>query len=192
MSKPSQYSLIHSTHQLPFCSSSSTHLFIPNSINSCHSHQTSQTLHLKNILFSFLSTSDTPCLCSLLCTKLLVQVILQIDISLCLSPSSIARILFNTPRAFYPSFIRRTTSLSHRPSATTCDPRYLNQSTFSNGSPFTLTCIRPPISIPRATHNLPLTYIHSHLSSFAYSTKLTHQSIQYFLCISHECCIICK
>ena len=30
-----------------------------------------------------------------------------------------------------------------------------------------------PISIPQAPHNFTLTYIHSQLSSFAYSTKLT-------------------
>ena len=41
-----------------------THLFIPNSIHSWHSNQTSQTLHLKNIHFPSLSTSHTPCLCS--------------------------------------------------------------------------------------------------------------------------------
>ena len=34
MSKPSQYSKIHSTRQLPFYPSSSTHLFIPNFIHS--------------------------------------------------------------------------------------------------------------------------------------------------------------
>ena len=32
--------------------------------HSWHSNQTSQTLHLKNILFPSLSTSHTPCLCS--------------------------------------------------------------------------------------------------------------------------------
>ena len=47
----------------PFYSSSSTHLFILNSINSWHSHQTYQTLHLKNIHFHTLSNYHTPCLC---------------------------------------------------------------------------------------------------------------------------------
>ena len=51
--------------KLLFYSSSPTHLFIPNSIHSLHSNQTSQTLHLKNIHFPSLSTSHTPCLCSL-------------------------------------------------------------------------------------------------------------------------------
>ena len=36
---------------------------IPNSIHSRHSNQTSQTLHLKNIHFASLSTSNTLCLC---------------------------------------------------------------------------------------------------------------------------------
>ena len=46
----------------------SYHLFIPNPIHSLHSNQTSQTLHLKNIHFPSLSTSRTPCLCSVQCT----------------------------------------------------------------------------------------------------------------------------
>ena len=62
--KPSQYSLIRSTRQLPFYASSHTHLLSPNSVNSWHSNQTSQTLHLKNIHFPSLSTSHTQCLCS--------------------------------------------------------------------------------------------------------------------------------
>ena len=44
---------------------SPTHLVIPNSIHSWHFNQTAQTLHLKNIHFPSLSTSHTPCLCSL-------------------------------------------------------------------------------------------------------------------------------
>ena len=39
---------------------SPTHLFIPNSIPSRHSNQTSQTLNLQNIHFPSLSTSHTP------------------------------------------------------------------------------------------------------------------------------------
>ena len=35
-----------------------------------------------------------------------------------------------------------------------------------------------PITIPGAPHNFTLTYIHSLLSSFAYSSKLTHQFAQ--------------
>ena len=34
--------------------------------------------------------------------------------------------------------------------------------------------------------------INSQLSPFAYSTKLTHQSTQRFIRVSHWCCIICK
>ena len=60
VSKQSQYSPIHSTRQLPSYSSPSTNLFIPNSIHSWHSHQTSQKLHLENIHFPSLSTSHAP------------------------------------------------------------------------------------------------------------------------------------
>ena len=62
MLKPSQYSLIRSTCQLHFYSSSHTHLFIPKSIHSCHSNQTYQQLHLKNIHFPYLIIFHTPCL----------------------------------------------------------------------------------------------------------------------------------
>ena len=51
VSKPSQYSLIHSTRQVPSYSGSSTHLFIPNSTNSWYSHQTSWTLHVRTFTF---------------------------------------------------------------------------------------------------------------------------------------------
>ena len=37
------------------------------------------------------------------------------------------------------------------------------------------------MAIPGASHNFTLTYIHSQLSSFAYSAKLTHQSTQLLL-----------
>ena len=36
-----------------------------------------------------------------------------------------------------------------------------------------------PIAIPGAPHHFSLTDIHSRLSSFSYSTKLTHQSTQF-------------
>ena len=65
VSKPFHYFLILSTRQLPFNSRSSTHRFIPHFIYSCLSYQTSQTLHLENIHFPSLSTSETPCLCSM-------------------------------------------------------------------------------------------------------------------------------
>ena len=57
--KPSQYSLIHPTRQLPFHSSSSTHLFISNSIlacmyaNSIHSNSIhSNSIHSNSIHFN--------------------------------------------------------------------------------------------------------------------------------------------
>ena len=54
VSKPSEYSLIHSTHPTLILFCSSTHLFIHNSIHSWHSTPT--TLHLKNIHLPSLST----------------------------------------------------------------------------------------------------------------------------------------
>ena len=65
---PLQYPSSHTVHihslqlsllrQLPFYCCSSTHHFIASSIHSGHSHQISQTLHLRNIQFYFfLSTS---------------------------------------------------------------------------------------------------------------------------------------
>ena len=49
----------------------------------------------------------------------------------CIPNSLLLRTLFSALQALYPSFILRTTSLSHPPSAATCDPRYLNLSTSS-------------------------------------------------------------
>ena len=42
------------------------------------------------------------------------------------------------------------------------------------------------ITIPGEPHNFTLTYIHSQLSSFAYSTKPTHQSTQQPLVMYHR------
>ena len=54
MSNPSQHSLIHSTRQIPFYSSPSTYLFIPNTIYSCHSIQNfSHISQLKTFTFLF-------------------------------------------------------------------------------------------------------------------------------------------
>ena len=55
------------------------------------------------------------------------------------------RTLFSAPKALYHSFVLCTTSLSHHPLAATFDPRYLKQSTSSNGSLFSITCIRSPL-----------------------------------------------
>ena len=54
------------------------------------------------------------------------------------------RTLFSTAQALYSWFIPCTTWLSHPPTAATCDHRYLSQFTSSNGSPLSITCIRPP------------------------------------------------
>ena len=67
-----------------------------------------------------------------------VQLLLHIDTSWLYPLSFIAQHTFQRS----PSFIPCSTSLSHPPSAATCDPRYLIQSTSSNRSPFIITCIR--------------------------------------------------
>ena len=56
----------YGTHpfSLHFHYSSPTHFFISNSIHSRYSNETSQTLHVKDIHFPSLSTSHTPCICS--------------------------------------------------------------------------------------------------------------------------------
>ena len=105
-----------------------------------------------------------------------VQLLLHIDTSWLYPQCSIAEHAFQHSHTLYPSFILCTTSLSFSSSAATSNLRYLKQSTFSDGSPFSITCNWP--------HNYTLTYIHSQLSSFAYSTKLTHQSTQ-LLWVSH-------
>ena len=48
----------HSTYQCFLFFSSSPHRFIPTSVHSRHCHQSSQTLHLRHIHFSSLSTSQ--------------------------------------------------------------------------------------------------------------------------------------
>ena len=56
-----------------------------------------------------------------------------------------------------------TTSFSHPPSTVTCHPRFLKQSTTSNGLPFALTCIRTTFTF--LWHLITYYYVHS-LSSF--------------------------
>ena len=86
------------------------------------------------------------------------------------------RALFSDPQALYPSFILCTTSLSHPPSAATCYPRYLNQSTSSNGSPFSITCIRS--QLPYLEHLITLllpTFTLNFLLSHILPNPLTNQ-----------------
>ena len=126
-----------------------------------HSNQTSLTLQLKNIHSPSLRTSHTPCLCSVQShwynysfILTLLDLYPQYSIGgflpiFYLSPilpilypqSSISPILypqtlFSASHALYPSFILCTPSLSHPPTAATCDPRDLKQSTSSIGEPF--------------------------------------------------------
>ena len=122
LSKPSQYSLIWSTRQLPFYSNSSTHLFIPNSIHSWHSYQTSQTLHLNYIHIPSLGTTHTQCLCSIQHRWYNCSFILTL---LRIYPQSFIAQQFSRPsHPLYLPFILCHTFLPHSPSAATCDPRY--------------------------------------------------------------------
>ena len=71
------------TCQFTFSSSSSTHLFIPNSISVLHSHQISHTSSQVHLLsFSQYYSYPMP----LLHTTLLVQIVLHIESSTHLSP----------------------------------------------------------------------------------------------------------
>ena len=97
--KPFQYSLIRSTSQLAFYTSSPMHLFIPNSIHSWHSNQTSQTLHLKNIHFLSLTLLIPH---ALLRTMPLVQLLLHIDTFSNLPQSSIVQHTFERSPRYIP------------------------------------------------------------------------------------------
>ena len=104
----------------------------------------------------------------LLRTTPLVQLLLRVDASWPLIPNPLLlKTLFSAPQALYPSFILCTTSLSHPPSSATCDPRYLNQSTSSNGSPFSITYIRSPL--PYLEHLITLL-----LPTFTFNFLLPH------------------
>ena len=130
MSKPFQYSLIRSNRQLPFYTSFLTHLLILNSIHSWYPNQTSETLHLKNIHYPSLSTSHTHASAPYNAVSIITSS--YIHLLTIPSPLLLSK-LFSAHHALYPSFILCTTSLSHPTSAVTCDPRYLKQSTSSNG-----------------------------------------------------------
>ena len=117
--------------------------FIPNSIHSRHSNQTSQTLRLKNIHFpsiSTLSTSHTPCLCS-------VQ-------HHCYNYSFILTLLGHP-------HIHFTSSISCH-----LRPQVLKTIHFLNGFPLSITCIRPlpylepliTLPLPTFTHNFFLSH----------------------------------
>ena len=96
------------------------------------------------LLFHFpsLSSSHTPCICSIQ-RRLFGTIIPSCRrIFAIVNNSLLLSTLFSSPQALYPSFILCTTSISHHPFAATCEPRYLKQSTSSIGSPFSLACIR--------------------------------------------------
>ena len=76
----------------------------------------------------------------------LVQLLLHIDIHWPLSQSSIAQHTFEWSPRSVPLIHLCTASLSHPPSAATCNPRYLKQYTSSNSLLFSITCIQPPLA----------------------------------------------
>ena len=134
--KPSQCSLIHSTCQLPFYSSSSSHIFIHN-YSFVTSHRTSQTRTSRTFIFSFLSALLIPHasppykgVVTITSHIYLFDFILRKEYFTVLLST-----IFSAHHVLYPSFKLCPISLSHPPSAATCDPRYLKQSTSSNGSP---------------------------------------------------------
>ena len=166
------------------------HLFIPNSIHSRHSNQTSQTLHLKNILFPSLSTSHTPCPCPVQRRWYNYSFIYRYYLTFIPNPLLLST-LFSDLHALYPSLC--TTSFSHPPSAATCYPRYLKQSTSSNGSLYSIICIRP--LFPYLEHLITLllpTFTLNFLLSHTLPNSFTMQSTEYvfyfqILWISDHC-----
>ena len=64
-------------------------------------------------------------------------------------------------------YILCTTSLTQPTSTATCDPKYINQSTSSKGSPFSLACVRPPF--PYLEHLITL-----FLPTFTLNFLLSH------------------
>ena len=105
----------------------------------------SNTLSI-NIHFPSLSTSSTPCLCFVQRRwynySFIIIIISYRHYAFMPNPVLLSK-HFSAPHVLYSSFILCTTSISHPPSATTCYPRYLKQSTSSNDSPFSPTSIRP-------------------------------------------------
>ena len=127
-SKPSQYSLICTARQRHFFSSSSTHLLIPNSTYSWHSHLTPQTRHFENIHFLFLITSHSPPIPLLSTTPLLLKLLLHMDTSSNLSTLLYCSACFSMFPMLYTAHSFSVYHISFTSSAATLDPRYLKQS----------------------------------------------------------------
>ena len=132
-------------------------------------------------------------------TTPLVQLLLHIDTSWTSSRHLLLNTHFSAPHALYThhSFCVPHPFISGPPSAATCEPMYLKQSTSSNGSQLEegeVSHAKDPhyhISEKYHIHWTPLPYLEHFITlllpaltllySFAYSTKLTHQSTQLFL-----------
>ena len=109
----------------------------------------------------------------LLRTMPLVQLLIRIDTSWPLSPILNCYAHFSTLPTLYTPHSLCTTSLSHPPLAATCDPTYLNKPLPLTVRSFVSHAFDPHYH-SASIHKFTLTYIHSRLSSFAYSTKLTY------------------
>ena len=140
MLKPSKYSLICSTRQLL-----SIPALLPFLTLSIRDTPTKLPKHFTSRRFNFLLSvlliphSSAP-------YNAVGTITPSYRYFMALTPSPLLlSTLFSAPHALYPSFILCTTPLSDPPSADTCDPRYLKQSTSSSCLPFSITCIVSPL-----------------------------------------------
>ena len=128
-------------------------------------------------------------------SPVVVQLPLHIDTSLHLSPILNCSAHFSAFSTLYiRSFIMCTTPISHPPSAAACDLRWLKQSAFYNGSPFSLTGIQPPF--PCLEHLITLllpTFILNFFLSHSLPNSLTRRR-NFCPTLRHplQCRVICK
>ena len=132
VSKPSLYSLIHSTRQHPAYSSQHTSSFLTLSIRDT---PTKFLKHFISRIFTFVLSALLIRLCS--APRRWYNNYSFIQTRFRIYPqSAIAQHTFHQSPRFYASFITCTTDLSHPPSSVTCHPMHLKQYTSFNCSPF--------------------------------------------------------
>ena len=95
-----------------YCTVLCVDLFIPNSIHSWHSNQTSQTLHLKDIHFPSLSTSHTACLCSVQTVCTIISAAYRHFLAF-IPNTLLLSTLFRAPHPSYPLLILYVIYFSH-------------------------------------------------------------------------------
>ena len=130
MEKPSQYSPIRNTHQLPFYTSS-LHAYSFQTL-SIRDTPTKLLKHFISSTFTFLSSALLIPHASAPYNPVGRITPSYRHLFAFISNPLLFSIFFSTPHDLNPSFTLRTTSLSQPPSAATCDARYLKQSTSSN------------------------------------------------------------